>query len=92
MSQSRVDGGCLTARRLPRKSGNSRPTGEPLTVSHSLLQPDRILLLDAFFLVVVFLGSTVDAWQRAGYHENPEHADFRQVSNKQINDNTDNSS
>jgi hypothetical protein len=36
-----------------------------------------VLLLDAFSLVVVFLGSTVDAWQRAGYHENPDHADFR---------------
>jgi protein transport protein SEC23 len=41
------------------------------------MQPDRVLLLDAFSLVVVFLGSTVDAWQRAGYHENPDHADFR---------------
>jgi hypothetical protein len=41
------------------------------------LQPDRVLLLDAFSLVVVFLGSTVDAWKRAGYHENPDHADFR---------------
>ena len=44
---------------------------------NAALQPDRVLLLDAFSLVVVFLGSTVDAWQRAGYHENPDHADFR---------------
>ena len=30
--------------------------------------------------MVVFLGATVDAWKRAGYHENPDHADFRHGS------------
>ena len=50
---------------------------QPVTVYSCSLQPDRVLLLDAFSLVVVFLGSTVDAWKRAGYQDNPDHADFR---------------
>ena len=45
-------------------------------LSRLLLQPERILLLDAFFLVVVFHGATVDAWARAGYQDAPEHAEF----------------
>ena len=41
------------------------------------IQPDRILLLDTYFMVVVFYGATVAEWRRAGYHEQPEHQAFR---------------
>jgi protein transport protein SEC23 len=51
----------------------------PVQLDVSSIQPERILLLDAFFLVVVFLGSTVDGWRRAGYHENPAHAEFAEL-------------
>ena len=41
------------------------------------IQPDRILLLDTYFMVVVFYGSTIAEWRRAKYHEQPEHQAFR---------------
>ncbi len=43
------------------------------------IQPDRVLLLDTYFMVVVFYGATVAEWRRAGYHEQPEHQAFRSV-------------
>ena len=41
------------------------------------IQADRILLLDTYFMVVVFYGSTIAEWRRAKYHEQPEHQAFR---------------
>ncbi len=41
------------------------------------IQPDRILLLDSFFYVVVFHGTTIAQWRKAGYHLQEQHADFR---------------
>jgi protein transport protein SEC23 len=43
------------------------------------VRPDVILLLDTFFHVVVFHGETVAAWREQGYHEQPEHAAFRDL-------------
>jgi protein transport protein SEC23 len=36
-------------------------------------------LLDAYFTVVVFHGTTIAQWRKALYHENPEHAAFAQL-------------
>ena len=41
------------------------------------IQADRVLLLDTYFMVVVFYGATVAEWRRAKYHEQPEHQAFR---------------
>jgi len=38
--------------------------------------PDRILLLDAYFSVVVFHGSTIAQWRKAKYQEQEEHKAF----------------
>jgi hypothetical protein len=43
------------------------------------ISPDRILLLDAYFYVVVFHGSTVAQWRKARYQDQPEHEAFRQL-------------
>ncbi len=37
---------------------------------------DRILLLDAYFYVVIFHGATVAQWRKADYHLQPEYAAF----------------
>ena len=50
---------------------------EPVLLDVTSVGPDRILLLDAFFYVVVFHGSTVAQWRKAGYHNQPEHAAFK---------------
>lgn len=43
------------------------------------VRPDTILLLDTFFHVVVFHGETIAAWREQGYHEQEEHAAFRDL-------------
>jgi protein transport protein SEC23 len=34
---------------------------------------DRILLLDAYFSVVIFHGMTIAQWRNMGYQNQPEH-------------------
>lgn len=46
----------------------------------SSIQPDRILLLDTYFMVLIFYGSTVAEWRKAGYHLLPEQEAFRCAS------------
>jgi protein transport protein SEC23 len=50
---------------------------EPVLLDVSSIAPDRVLLLDAYFYVVVFHGSTVAQWRKAGYQDQPEHAAFK---------------
>lgn len=40
----------------------------------SSINPSHVLLLDSFFYVVVFHGTTVAGWRDAEYHLSPEHA------------------
>eukprot|EP00201_Polytomella_parva_P012344 CAMPEP_0175072354 /NCGR_PEP_ID=MMETSP0052_2-20121109/19855_1 /TAXON_ID=51329 ORGANISM="Polytomella parva, Strain SAG 63-3" /NCGR_SAMPLE_ID=MMETSP0052_2 /ASSEMBLY_ACC=CAM_ASM_000194 /LENGTH=701 /DNA_ID=CAMNT_0016339833 /DNA_START=323 /DNA_END=2424 /DNA_ORIENTATION=+ len=47
---------------------------EPVLLDVSSIHSERILLLDAFFYLVIFHGSTVAQWRNAGYHQQPEHA------------------
>ena len=51
---------------------------EPALLDVSSILPDRILLLDTYFVVVVFHGSTVAQWRKAGYQvraaRGPRHA------------------
>ena len=49
---------------------------EPVLLDVAAIAPDRILLLDAYFSVVIFHGSQCAAWRKAGYAEQPEHAAF----------------
>lgn len=42
---------------------------EPALLDVSSIMPERILLLDAFFYVVIFHGATVAQWRKEGYHE-----------------------
>lgn len=50
---------------------------EPALLDVASIAPDRILLLDTFFHVVVFHGQTVAQWRDAKYQEQPEHAAFK---------------
>jgi protein transport protein SEC23 len=51
----------------------------PVLLSATSVQADRILLLDAFFTVVIFSGDTVAQWRKDKYHENPQYANFAQL-------------
>lgn len=49
---------------------------EPALLDVSAIQPDRILLLDAYFSLVVFHGTTIAQWRKSGYHHQPEYEAF----------------
>lgn len=46
---------------------------EPALLDVAAISVERILLLDSFFTIVVFHGSTIAQWRKAGYHNQPEH-------------------
>jgi protein transport protein SEC23 len=62
---------------LDAYSFDSEPV--PVMLSVTSIQPNRILLLDTFFHVVIFHGETVAAWRKAGYHEKPEYANLKEL-------------
>lgn len=46
---------------------------EPALLDVASIALDKILLLDSYFTVVIFHGSTIAQWRKVGYHEQPEH-------------------
>ena len=50
------------------------------------VKPDVILLLDTFFHVLIFHGTTMAAWRDAGYQDKPDHENFRKLLQAPIND------
>jgi protein transport protein SEC23 len=62
---------------LTAYSFNGEP--EPVLLDSQSIQPDRILLLDTFFHILIFHGETIALWRKQGYHEQPEHENFRQL-------------
>lgn len=51
----------------------------PVPLDSGSIAPDRILLLDTFFHILIFHGETIAAWRQQKYHEQPEHENFRQL-------------
>jgi protein transport protein SEC23 len=50
---------------------------KPVLLDSASLKPNVILLLDAFFHVVVWRGETIQQWYDAGYTEKEEYANFK---------------
>ena len=51
----------------------------PAPLDSSSIAPDRILLLDTFFHILIYHGETIAAWRKQKYHMQPEHENFRQL-------------
>eukprot|EP01114_Cavostelium_apophysatum_P003750 TRINITY_DN1387_c0_g2_i2.p1 TRINITY_DN1387_c0_g2~~TRINITY_DN1387_c0_g2_i2.p1 ORF type:complete len:752 (+),score=199.83 TRINITY_DN1387_c0_g2_i2:97-2352(+) len=51
----------------------------PVLLASTSVQPDRILVLDTFFRIILFSGETIANWRRAGYAEDPKHENFKQL-------------
>lgn len=51
----------------------------PVLLSATSVAPDRILLLDTFFAVVVFVGDTIAQWRKLGYQDDPKYENLRQL-------------
>eukprot|EP01134_Creolimax_fragrantissima_P000713 CFRG0713T1 len=59
---------------------------QPALLDSSSLGPDRILLLDSFFHILIWHGETVAAWRKAGYQEQPEYENFRMLLEAPVKD------
>lgn len=51
----------------------------PVPLDATSLNPKVVLLLDAFFYIVIRRGATTQAWFDAGYHEKEEYANFKEL-------------
>ncbi|XP_059095381.1 protein transport protein Sec23A-like isoform X2 [Tigriopus californicus] len=61
----------------------------PVLLDTSSIQPDRILLMDTFFQLLIFHGETIAQWRNAGYHELPEYENFKQLLEAPVADTTE---
>ena len=52
----------------------------------SSIQPDRILLMDTFFHIVIFHGQQIADWRKAGYQDQEGYESFKQLLLAPIND------
>ncbi|CAB1331165.1 unnamed protein product [Coregonus sp. 'balchen'] len=59
---------------------------EPLLLDSSSILPDRILLMDTFFQILIYHGETVSQWRKAGYQELPEYENFRHLLQAPVDD------
>ncbi|XP_057715831.1 protein transport protein Sec23A [Corythoichthys intestinalis] len=59
---------------------------EPVLLDSSSILPDRILLMDTFFQILIYHGETVSQWRKAGYQEMPEYENFRHLLQAPVDD------
>ncbi|CCE72489.1 Piso0_000067 [Millerozyma farinosa CBS 7064] len=52
---------------------------EPVLLDSVSIKDDRILLLDTFFHILIFHGRTIAEWRKAGYQNDPDYANFKQL-------------
>ncbi|XP_031632276.1 protein transport protein Sec23A isoform X2 [Contarinia nasturtii] len=59
---------------------------EPVLLDTSSIQPDRILLMDTFFQILIFHGETIAQWRALKYQDMPEYANFKQLLQAPVDD------
>lgn len=59
---------------------------EPVLLDSSSILPDRILLMDTFFQILIYHGETIAQWRKAGYHDMPEYENFRHLLQAPVDD------
>eukprot|EP00211_Chloroparvula_japonica_P003748 CAMPEP_0119129606 /NCGR_PEP_ID=MMETSP1310-20130426/7282_1 /TAXON_ID=464262 /ORGANISM="Genus nov. species nov., Strain RCC2339" /LENGTH=774 /DNA_ID=CAMNT_0007120039 /DNA_START=261 /DNA_END=2588 /DNA_ORIENTATION=+ len=60
--------------------------GEAVLLSSTSLAPDRILVLDTFFHVVVWHGKKIAEWKNKRFQDDPNYASFKALLEAPIND------
>ncbi|XP_052276355.1 protein transport protein Sec23A-like isoform X2 [Dreissena polymorpha] len=61
-------------------------TPEPVLLDTSSIQPDRILLMDTFFQILIYHGETIDQWRQQKYQDLPEYENFKQLLQAPVDD------
>ena len=59
---------------------------EPVLLDSTSIKPDRILLMDTFFQVVIYHGETIAKWVQYGYQNMEEYANLRQLLQAPVDD------
>ncbi|CAH0385524.1 unnamed protein product [Bemisia tabaci] len=59
---------------------------EPVLLDTSSIQPDRILLMDTFFQILIFHGETIAQWRALRYQDMPEYEHFKQLLQAPVDD------
>nr|CAD7590259.1 unnamed protein product [Timema genevievae] len=59
---------------------------EPVLLDTSSIQPDRILLMDTFFQILIFHGETIAQWRALQYQDMAEYENFRQLLQAPVDD------
>lgn len=59
---------------------------EPVLLDTSSIQPDRILLMDTFFQILIFHGETIAQWRALRYQDMPEYESFAQLLRAPVDD------
>ncbi|VEU22800.1 DEKNAAC103874 [Brettanomyces naardenensis] len=55
---------------------------EPVVLDSTSLKPERILLLDTFFHILIYHGAVVAEWKRLGYQDQSDYAYFKEFLEK----------
>jgi protein transport protein SEC23 len=52
---------------------------EPVLLDSISIKPNTMLLLDTFFHLLIFHGQDLASWRKAGYHEQEEYSNFKDL-------------
>jgi len=58
----------------------------PVPLSATSVTPKNVLVLDTFFHIIVHFGDTIAQWRKAGYHEQPEYENLKELLAQPIGD------
>jgi protein transport protein SEC23 len=58
----------------------------PALLDSVSIKHDVILLLDTFFHILIFHGSTVAQWRKAGYQDQPDYQHFKAQLERPVED------
>ncbi|XP_037963230.1 protein transport protein Sec23A isoform X1 [Plutella xylostella] len=59
---------------------------EPVLLDTSSIQPDRILLMDTFFQILIYHGETIAQWRALRYQDMAEYENFKQLLRAPVDD------
>lgn len=61
----------------------------PVLLDSVSIQENTILLLDTFFHILIFHGATIAQWRKAGYHEQDDYANLKELLQRPKDDAAD---
>ncbi|KAK3861109.1 hypothetical protein Pcinc_032890 [Petrolisthes cinctipes] len=59
---------------------------EAVLLDTSSIQPDCMLLLDTYFVVLIYTGKTIVAWKKEKYHERNGYAHIKELLDRPVQD------